>query len=174
MSKAYDIIIAGAGPVGLFLACELKLVHASVLVLERELNPESPWKAEGLGRRGLNTAAVEFFYWRGLLSQFFGPGEEPSSFQKIPGFQFGGHFAGISTRPFSLFPFLNVAVLGLSMRVLSSQLLLSTVKMVLTRYSAQRQQAGIGPLEVPYPRAGPGAPHPYDHQAHRNDTDRAC
>jgi len=30
----YDVIIAGAGPVGLFLACELALAKCSVLILE--------------------------------------------------------------------------------------------------------------------------------------------
>jgi 2-polyprenyl-6-methoxyphenol hydroxylase-like FAD-dependent oxidoreductase len=30
----YDVVIAGGGPVGLFLACELRLAGASVLVLE--------------------------------------------------------------------------------------------------------------------------------------------
>jgi 2-polyprenyl-6-methoxyphenol hydroxylase-like FAD-dependent oxidoreductase len=95
MSKLYDVIIAGAGPIGLFLACELGLAHASVLVLERDLKPESPWKVEQLGRRGINTPSVEALYRRGLLSKFFDPGERPSSLQKTPGFQFGGHFAGI-------------------------------------------------------------------------------
>ncbi|WP_315822677.1 hypothetical protein [Paraflavitalea speifideaquila] len=31
----YDVIISGAGPVGLFLACELALAKCTVLVLER-------------------------------------------------------------------------------------------------------------------------------------------
>lgn len=95
MSKLYDVIIAGAGPIGLFLACELGLADASVLVLEQDLNPESPWKVTPLGRRGLNTVSVEAFYRRGLLSKFFDPSERLSSLQKTPGFQFGGHFAGI-------------------------------------------------------------------------------
>jgi 2-polyprenyl-6-methoxyphenol hydroxylase-like FAD-dependent oxidoreductase len=30
----YDVVIAGAGPVGSFLACELRLAGLSVLVLE--------------------------------------------------------------------------------------------------------------------------------------------
>jgi 2-polyprenyl-6-methoxyphenol hydroxylase-like FAD-dependent oxidoreductase len=30
----YDVIISGAGPVGLFLACELALAKCSVLVLD--------------------------------------------------------------------------------------------------------------------------------------------
>ena len=95
MSKFYDVIIAGAGPVGLFLACELALEHASVLVLEREPQLESPWKVAPLGRRGLNTLSVEHLYRRGLLSKLFAPGERPLTLEKKPGFQFGGHFAGI-------------------------------------------------------------------------------
>jgi 2-polyprenyl-6-methoxyphenol hydroxylase-like FAD-dependent oxidoreductase len=95
MSNLYDVIIAGAGPIGLFLACELGLQHASVLVLERDLKAESPWKVEPLGRRGINTLSVEAFYRRGLLSKFVDSGVRPSGFQKTSSFQFGGHFAGI-------------------------------------------------------------------------------
>ena len=32
---SYDVVIAGAGPVGLFLACELRLAGPTVLVLEQ-------------------------------------------------------------------------------------------------------------------------------------------
>ena len=95
MSQIYDVIIAGAGPIGLQLACELGLAGTTVLVLERDPEPQSPWKVAPLGRRGLNTPSVEGFYRRGLLSKFFEPSERPSSFQKTTGFQFGGHFAGI-------------------------------------------------------------------------------
>jgi NADPH-dependent 2,4-dienoyl-CoA reductase/sulfur reductase-like enzyme len=35
----HDVIIAGAGPVGLFLACELRLAKVSVLVLEQQEDP---------------------------------------------------------------------------------------------------------------------------------------
>ncbi|KAF2101534.1 FAD binding domain-containing protein [Rhizodiscina lignyota] len=95
MKKTYDVVIAGAGPVGLLLACELGLARASVLVLERDVKLESPWKVKPLGWRGLNTSSVESFYRRGLLGKFFDLSERPSSFQKTEGFQFGGHFAGI-------------------------------------------------------------------------------
>lgn len=95
MSMVYDVIIAGAGPIGLFLACELGLAHASVLVLERDVKAESPWKADPLGRRGLNTVAVEGIYRRGMLSKLFDPAKRQFSVQKKPGFQFGGHFAGM-------------------------------------------------------------------------------
>lgn len=95
MSELYDVIVAGAGPIGLFLACELALAHTSVLVLERDLKPESLWKVAPLGRRGVNTPSVEAFYRRGLLNKFFSAEERPSSLKKTTGFQFGGHFAGI-------------------------------------------------------------------------------
>ena len=95
MSQIYDVIVAGAGPIGLQLACELGLAGVTVLVLERDPEPRSPWKIAPLGRRGLNTPSVEAFYRRGLLNKFFEPSDRPSSFQKTTGFQFGGHFAGI-------------------------------------------------------------------------------
>ncbi|OKL60869.1 hypothetical protein UA08_03360 [Talaromyces atroroseus] len=90
----YDVIIAGAGPVGLLLACELAMARTSVLVLEREAKFESRWKTQPLGMRGLSTLSVEIFYRRGLLGKLFG-NERPSSFQKTAGYQQGGHFAGI-------------------------------------------------------------------------------
>ncbi|MCJ1439581.1 MAG: hypothetical protein MMC23_000060 [Stictis urceolatum] len=91
MSKPYDVIIAGAGCVGLFLACELGLAGVSVLVLEHDQKLESGWKVFPLGLRGLNTPSVEAFYRRGLLDKFFDPNARSLALQK----KFGGHFAGI-------------------------------------------------------------------------------
>ncbi|CDR13594.1 FAD-dependent monooxygenase [Streptomyces iranensis] len=62
-----DVLIAGAGPVGLFLAGELALSGCSVLVLERDREPSSPLTALPLGIRGLNAGSAETFYRRGLL-----------------------------------------------------------------------------------------------------------
>jgi 2-polyprenyl-6-methoxyphenol hydroxylase-like FAD-dependent oxidoreductase len=95
MAQLYDVVIAGAGPIGLFLACELGLAGASVLVLERDIKPASPRKAEPLGRRGLNTVSIEALYRRGLLDKLVDRNATTSYFTKTPGFQFGGHFAGI-------------------------------------------------------------------------------
>jgi len=84
----FDVIIAGAGPVGLFLACELGLAGVSVLVLERGASAASPWKAPGLGMRALNTVAIEAFYRRGLLNSLFDPRERSSTFQETSSFQY--------------------------------------------------------------------------------------
>ncbi|MFG2589405.1 FAD-dependent monooxygenase [Streptomyces sp. NPDC048438] len=63
----HDVVIAGGGPVGLFLATELALGGCSVLVLERDEEATSPWKALPLGLRGLSAGSAETFHRRGLL-----------------------------------------------------------------------------------------------------------
>jgi 2-polyprenyl-6-methoxyphenol hydroxylase-like FAD-dependent oxidoreductase len=63
----FDVVVAGAGPVGLFLACELRLLDLSVLVLERAENPHSPLKRLPFGMRGLSASTLETFDRRGLL-----------------------------------------------------------------------------------------------------------
>lgn len=63
----HDVLIVGAGPVGLMLACELGLMGCSVLVLERDPEPSSPWKVTPLGMRGLSAATVGAFHRRGML-----------------------------------------------------------------------------------------------------------
>ncbi|SFO07086.1 FAD-dependent monooxygenase [Amycolatopsis rubida] len=63
----HDAVIAGAGPVGLFLACELGLAGSSVLVLEREPEPGSQWRTAPLGMRGLSATSIEAFHRRGML-----------------------------------------------------------------------------------------------------------
>jgi 2-polyprenyl-6-methoxyphenol hydroxylase-like FAD-dependent oxidoreductase len=69
----YDIVIAGAGPVGLFLACELRLADLSVLVLEQAEDPSSPLKSLPFGMRGLSAPTIEAFYRRGLLDDITEP-----------------------------------------------------------------------------------------------------
>ncbi|CAN5278339.1 FAD-dependent monooxygenase [soil metagenome] len=66
-SSIYDVVIAGAGPVGLFLACELRLGGASVLVLEQANDLSSPLKRLPFGMRGLSVPTVEALYRRDLL-----------------------------------------------------------------------------------------------------------
>ena len=101
----YDVVIAGAGPVGLFLACELGLAGIRTVVLERLSDPNIPTRAAGLGGRGLNIASMEAFYRRGLMDglrnsaeMWFGRPEEASAGPDPaagPRFRFAGHFAGI-------------------------------------------------------------------------------
>src|SRR5580658_3705770 len=82
-TMVYDVIIAGAGPVGLFLACELRLAKLSVLVLEQLEDPHSPLKRLPFGMRGLWGPSVEAFYRRGLLEQI--ALQPPADGQPIPG-----------------------------------------------------------------------------------------
>jgi 2-polyprenyl-6-methoxyphenol hydroxylase-like FAD-dependent oxidoreductase len=104
-SMIYDVVIAGAGPVGLFLACELRLAGISVLVLEQTEDPHSPLKRLPFGMRGLSAPTIEAFYRRGLLSDIATPqrgrggsgsGSASTAAQGVqqPRRQ-AGHFAGI-------------------------------------------------------------------------------
>ncbi len=118
----HDVAIVGAGPVGLFLACELGLAGCSVLVLEKDPEPGSPWKANPLGNRGLNAASVEMFHRRGMLDPLLtasdvpgtlmssgsartpdsdpdtDPGPDPDTNEPSPP-RFVGHFAGMPLDP---------------------------------------------------------------------------
>ncbi|WP_183243284.1 FAD-dependent monooxygenase [Bradyrhizobium sp. cir1] len=95
----YDVIIAGAGPVGLFLACELRLAGCSVLVLEKAQAPHSPLKSLPFGLRGLSVPTIESLDRRGLLDDLKARAvsrDAPAAAhwmqqQRRP----GGHFAGI-------------------------------------------------------------------------------
>jgi 2-polyprenyl-6-methoxyphenol hydroxylase-like FAD-dependent oxidoreductase len=93
----YDVIIAGAGPVGLFLACELRLAQLSVLVLEALEDPSSPLKRMPFGMRGLWGPSVEAFHRRGLLDEVASharaAGPKPGAMTERRGP--AGHFAGI-------------------------------------------------------------------------------
>jgi len=92
-----DVIIAGAGPVGLFLACELALANCPVLLLEKAEDPHSALKQLPFGMRGLNAPSIETIYRRGLLQQLHVHERITTPHQntgKGPGRK-GGHFAGI-------------------------------------------------------------------------------
>jgi 2-polyprenyl-6-methoxyphenol hydroxylase-like FAD-dependent oxidoreductase len=93
----YDVIISGAGPVGLFLACELALAKCSVLVLEKADDPRSPLKQLPFGIRGLSAPTIEALDRRGLLKeleiheQLKNPHQNASQGTRRQ----AGHFAGI-------------------------------------------------------------------------------
>jgi 2-polyprenyl-6-methoxyphenol hydroxylase-like FAD-dependent oxidoreductase len=101
----HDVVIAGAGPVGLFLACELRLAGLSVLVLEQAEDPRSPLKRLPFGMRGLSAPTIEAFYRRGLLNDITAPQRAKddsgsSRASTTPHWMQqsrrpGGHFAGI-------------------------------------------------------------------------------
>jgi 2-polyprenyl-6-methoxyphenol hydroxylase-like FAD-dependent oxidoreductase len=97
----YDVIISGAGPVGLFLACELALAKCSVLLLEKADNPHSPLKQLPFGIRGLSAPTIEALYRRGLLKELEVPKRLKNPFGSSTARQAphpqgqAGHFAGI-------------------------------------------------------------------------------
>jgi 2-polyprenyl-6-methoxyphenol hydroxylase-like FAD-dependent oxidoreductase len=96
-NSIYDVVISGAGPVGLFLACELTLAKCSVLILEKAEDPHSLLKQLPFGIRGLSAPTIEALYRRGLLKEL-----ELHKRLKSPHQNAGqgsrrqvGHFAGI-------------------------------------------------------------------------------
>ncbi|VWC24933.1 FAD-dependent monooxygenase [Burkholderia lata] len=92
----HDVLIAGAGPVGLFLACELRLAGLSVLVVEQAGDPCSPLKRLPFGMRGLSAPTLEAFYRRGLLDDITMPsGAYDTAHWMRQARPPGGHFAGI-------------------------------------------------------------------------------
>ncbi|MFG1924692.1 FAD-dependent oxidoreductase [Cryptosporangium sp. NPDC048952] len=98
----HDVVIVGGGPVGLFLAGELALAGCDVLVLEREPEGRTPWKALPLGMRGLSLGSVEAFYRRGLLPALraaSGAPDEPETTDELPPVRSVAHFAGMMLDP---------------------------------------------------------------------------
>jgi 2-polyprenyl-6-methoxyphenol hydroxylase-like FAD-dependent oxidoreductase len=84
----YDVLVAGAGPVGLTLALELWLAGVRVLVVERRTEPDTAIKAGAI-----NTAAAEAFERRGLLAALHAAaGQQPGERRRAPSV---GHFGGI-------------------------------------------------------------------------------
>lgn len=104
----YDVVVAGGGPVGLFLAGELRLGGAKVLVVERLAEVDETIKAGGI-----NTAGAVSLYRRGLLPDLAAAWErnrwrmraflgdqkrqQGADAPRTPP-KFAGHFAGIMMR----------------------------------------------------------------------------
>ena len=97
--KCFDVVIAGAGPVGLFLACELQTAGCSVVVLEQAQNPNTPLKGLPFGLRGLSVPTIESLDRRDLLDDLQHQTASRSTLAAAPWMQQqrrpGGHFAGI-------------------------------------------------------------------------------
>ena len=84
-----DVIIVGAGPVGLLLACELRLANVSVLVMEQHSQPRETAKANGVGGQ-----ILRLLHYRGLLD----PLEALASpAVPAPGFPFGSVHVDLSS-----------------------------------------------------------------------------
>jgi 2-polyprenyl-6-methoxyphenol hydroxylase-like FAD-dependent oxidoreductase len=79
-----DVVVAGCGPTGLMLACELRLHGVRVLVLEKDAEPTPV--VRGLG---LHARSIEVMDQRGLLERFLAHGTKHPA---------GSFFAGIGTR----------------------------------------------------------------------------
>ncbi|MGK5638658.1 monooxygenase [Streptomyces sp. URMC 126] len=77
------VIVVGAGPTGLMLACELALAGVRTRILERRTEPQRDSRALSLHPR-----SVELLDQRGLLDRFLSLG------RPVPGW----HFAGLPTR----------------------------------------------------------------------------
>lgn len=75
-----DVVVAGAGPTGLMLACELRLAGADVVVVERLAERTGESRAGGIHSRTL-----EVLDQRGVLDRFLAEGEP----QPV------GHFSGL-------------------------------------------------------------------------------
>ena len=75
-----DVVIAGAGPTGLMLACELRLAGVDVVVVDRLAERTNESRAGGLHSRTL-----EVLDQRGILDRFLAEGE----LQPV------GHFSGL-------------------------------------------------------------------------------
>ena len=89
MSNEFDVLVVGAGPVGLWVACELALAKVNVAVLERRAEPVTQSRALAIQGRTL-----EVFALRGLADRFLSRG------RPIP----KGHFGGLGTAlDFSVF-----------------------------------------------------------------------
>ncbi|GAB3457794.1 rifampin monooxygenase [Actinophytocola sediminis] len=77
----FDVIIVGAGPTGVWLASELRLLGVPALVLDKDAEPTKI--VRGLG---LHARSIEILDQRGLLARFHELGQQ---------YPVGGFFAGI-------------------------------------------------------------------------------
>ncbi|PSR68089.1 FAD-dependent oxidoreductase [Nocardia sp. MDA0666] len=99
MSETFDVVIAGAGPVGLMLACELRLAGVEVLVVERLTEIDRTIKAGAI-----NVPTAQAFDRRGLLPELLS--HQQAAVERMKAFTgstagpanrppIAGHFAGI-------------------------------------------------------------------------------
>lgn len=109
----FDVVVVGAGPVGLWLASELALAKVNVIVFERRAERVTQSRALAIHGRTL-----EVFALRGLADRFLSRG------RRIP----TGHFGGLDTPlDFSVFdtrfPFVQLLPQATTERVLEQRVL---------------------------------------------------
>ena len=101
MKEFVDVVVVGAGPVGLLAAIELALGGVRAIVLERLGEPSLASKAQGIGplgaealqRRGMGAAlAAEEARAVAAMQPFT---QQPGAAARGPGSKFSGHFAGL-------------------------------------------------------------------------------
>jgi 2-polyprenyl-6-methoxyphenol hydroxylase-like FAD-dependent oxidoreductase len=92
--RATDVVIVGAGPNGLLMACELALAGIRPIVIEQLSEPDRMPKANGLVGQ-----VVQALDYRGLYQKFTGNHEPP---QPSLGFQFGA--LSLHDQPVHLLP----------------------------------------------------------------------
>src|SRR4051794_7222115 len=93
MLMTYDVVVAGAGPVGLMVAGELALRGVRVLVIERLAEPDQTVKAGAI-----NVPTAEALERRGLLPELRAVQAavlERMGFAGKQGLRLAGHFGGI-------------------------------------------------------------------------------
>src|SRR5579864_4222815 len=78
----HAVVIAGAGPTGLMLACELALAGIDVAIVERRPNQDLAGSRAG----GLHSRTLEVFDQRGIADRFLAEGQKAQV----------GMFAGVS------------------------------------------------------------------------------
>ncbi|MEU7141552.1 FAD-dependent monooxygenase [Nocardia sp. NPDC046473] len=140
----FDVVIVGAGPVGLFLACELGLAGCAVLVLERESEPHSPWRVDPLGMRGLSASSVEAFYRRRMLPPLLtASGVDDSGVAadsdelSLP--RSAGHFAGLVLDPARV----DLAALPFRLPSPASEFMMTSLEAVETVLSERAAELGV-------------------------------
>ncbi len=101
MNESVDVVVVGAGPVGLLAAIELALGGARVVVLERLAAPSEAMKAmsigplgcEALQRRGMAPAVADAQARTAAAMKRFASANGPDV--RAGGTKFSGHFAGL-------------------------------------------------------------------------------
>ncbi|MER8186135.1 FAD-dependent oxidoreductase [Kitasatospora sp. NPDC094015] len=145
----HDVVVVGAGPVGLFLACELALAGCSVLVLEKEPELRSPWKADPLGMRGLSAASVAAFHRRGMLHRLLtasgvdhapdAASDTASDTDEPAPPRSAGHFAGVMLDPADI----DVTALPFRLAGPASEGMMTTLEAVETTLSERAVELGV-------------------------------